>query len=416
VLTRVWPRLAAHITGRAAERRAGPDLADWAVAAGCFAAFTVPVLPQAGSGSQLAGAAALGALAAAPLVVRRRFPVPALLAVIAVYLAAALAGVSFTPFISNAGPNLAVTVFTVADRCNRTWSLSGALAAVAVPWAMFPLAAHLHPQRGQDLVEVITVPVAWVLGDLVRSLRGYRQQVRLLQGQQAAEDIRLVRAEERVRLSREVHDVVSHSLSAIAVQAGAARLVLAEQPGQAGAALATIETASRSALDELRQLLRQLREPGDAADAATPTLADLPALIGRLRDAGLDVTARTVGPPRPYRSAVEFSAYRIAQEALTNVTRHAAGARARVEVAHGAGALTVTVTDDGGPDADSTNSGSASPARLRSRPASTSPGSGLGLPGMRERAELLGGTLSAGPGPDGGFTVTARFPDRQEPA
>src|ERR1700761_5918016 len=232
VLARVWPRLAARITERGSERPAGPDLADWAVAAGCFAACTVPVLLQAGSASHPAAAAALGALAAAPLVIRRRFPVPALLAVVAVYAAAALAGVSFTPFISNAGPNLAVAVFTAADRSSRTRSLSAALAAVVVPWATLPLVTDLHPQRGQDLVEVITVPAAWVLGDLVRSLRGYRQQVRLLQRRQAAEDIRLVRAEERVRLSREVHDVVSHSLSAIAVQAGGGRRGAAPQPAQ----------------------------------------------------------------------------------------------------------------------------------------------------------------------------------------
>jgi signal transduction histidine kinase len=240
-----------------------------------------------------------------------------------------------------------------------------------------------------------------VSGATVRAFRGYQQQLQLLQRHQVAEELRLARAEERLRLAREVHDVVSHSLSTIAVQAGVARLVLAQQPGQAGTALSAIETASRSALDELRGLLRQIRDPNDDAEVATPTLADLPALIGKLRKAGLPVTCRSTGKAQPYGSAVEFSAYRIVQEALTNVTKHASGARTHVEIVHGAGSLTVTVSDDGSPDT--------------SRPAPRS-GDGLGIPGMQERAELLGGTLSAARGPDGGFNVTARLPagERQD--
>jgi signal transduction histidine kinase len=400
LLARLWPRLAERL----ADRPAGPDLIDWAVAIGCFVAFTVPVLPGAGSAGRAGAAAVLGVLAAAPLIVRRRFPVPVVLTVTAVYAAAALANVSFTPFISNAGPDLAIAVFTAADRCGRAWSLRSAVTALVVTWVAHLVGIHLHPPHGQDAVEVIVVPVAWVLGDMVRSLRGYRQQVRFLESRRAAEEVRLARAEERVRLSREVHDVVSHSLSGIAVQAGVARMVLDKQPEQAGAALSAIETASRSALDELRGLLRQIRDPGDTDEVATPTLADLPALIGRLRGAGLDVTCRTTGQPQPHSTAVEFSAYRIVQEALTNVTRHATGARTRVEVEHGAGALTVRVADDGGRGVGGGSTGA--------RPSVG--GSGLGLPGMRERAALLGGTLDAGPGPDGGFVVTARLPTGQE--
>jgi len=176
-----------------------------------------------------------------------------------------------------------------------------------------------------------------------------------------------------------------------------ARLVFAEQPGQAGAALSAIETASRSALDELRCLLRQIRDPKDADEAATPTLGDLPALIGKLRRAGLEVTCRSTGQPRPYSTAVELSAYRIAQEALTNVTKHASGARTRVQLDHGAAELTVTVADGG----------SSSPLR-------SAASGGLGILGMRERARLLGGALAAGRGPDGGFVVTARLPTQND--
>jgi signal transduction histidine kinase len=388
LLARLWPRMA----DRHADRDT-PDLIDWAIAAGCFAAFTVPVLLGAGSAHSPGTEAAFGAMAAAPLIVRRRWPLAVVLVVAAVYVAAALADVAFTPFISNAGPNLAIAVFTAADRSRRRWSLAAGGVAGAATWASLPVAVHLHPHRGQDAVQLVAVIVAWLAGDMVRAIRGYRQQLQRLQRRRAVEELQLARAGERLRLSREVHDVVSHSLSTIAVQAGVARLVLAEQPGQAGAALSAIETASRSALDELRNLLRQIRDPEDADEAAMPTLSDLPALIDKLRRAGLDVSYHSTGQPRPYGTAVELSAYRIAQEALTNVTKHASGARTRVEIDHGAGELTVTVTDDGSPD-----------------PVRSAASGGLGIPGMRERAGLLGGTLTAGPRPGGGFIVTARLP------
>lgn len=391
----LWPRLADWFADRSG--RVGPDVFDWAVAAVCFIAFTVPVLAGAGSAHALGATAAFGVMAAAPLIVRRRWPVTVVLVLTAVYVAAALADVAFTPFISNAGPNLAVAVFTTADRSRRRWSATAACVAGAATWASLLVAVRLHPGHGQDAVQLVAVVAAWLAGDTTRAIREYRRQLRLLERRRAAEEFRLVRAEERVRLSREVHDVVSHSLSAIAVQAGVARLVLAQQPAEAAAALAAIETASRSALDELRNLLRQLRDPVAAEEAATPALADLPALVDKLRRAGLDVTWHSTGQPRSYRAAVEFSAYRITQEALTNVTKHASGARARVEIGYGADALTVTVSDDGG-------------QHPRSPAARGAPGGGMGIPGMRERAELLGGTLHAAPEGGGGFTVTAWLP------
>jgi len=373
--------------------RAAPDLIDWAIAASCFAAFTVPVLFSAGSAHSPGTEAAFGAMAAAPLIVRRRWPVTVVLVVTVVYVAAALAGVAFTPFISNAGPNLAIAVFTAAASCHRRRSLVAAGVAGAATWASLPVAIHLHPHLDQDAIQLVAVIVAWLAGDMLRATRGYRRQLQLVQRRRAVEELQLARAEERLRLSREVHDVVSHSLSTIAVQAGVARLVLAEQPGQMGAALSAIETASRSALDELRSLLRQIRDPEDAGEAATPTLSDLPALIDRLRRAGLDVSYNSTGQPQLYSTTVEVSAYRIAQEALTNVTKHASGARTRVEINHGTADLTVTVTVSGSPN----------PVR----PAASG---GLGIPGMRERAELLGGTLVARPEPGGGFIVTAQLP------
>jgi signal transduction histidine kinase len=386
LLARRWPRRS---------DQAGPDLIDWAVAAGCFAVFTVPVLLGAGPGRPLGAEAAFGAMAAAPLIVRRRWPVITVLVVAAAYVAAALAAVAFTPFISNAGPNLAIAVFTAADRSRRQSSLTAAGVAGATTWASLPVAIHLHPHYGQNAVQLVAAIVGWLAGDMVRAVRGYRQQLQLEQRRRAMEELQLARAQERLRVSREVHDVVSHSLSAIAVQAGVARLVLAGQPDQAGAALSAIETASRSALDELRSLLRQIRDPEDAEEAATPALNELPALIGKLRRAGLEVSYHSTGQPRPYSTAVELSAYRIAQEALTNVTKHASGARTRIQIDHGADELTITVVDDG------------SPSPIRSAASG-----GLGIPGMRERAGLLGGTLTAGRRSDGGFIVTAQLPAR----
>jgi signal transduction histidine kinase len=391
LLARIWPQLAERL----ADRSSRPDLLDWTIAAGCFAAFTVPVLPGESSASLAGSAAGFGVMAAAPLIVRRKWPVLAVLTVTVVYVTAALADVAFTPFVSNAGPDLAIAVFTAAVCCRRQRSLAIAVAAAAATWASLPLAIHLHPRHDQDAVQLIAVAAAWLTGDMVRSILGYRRQLQLLERRRAAEELRLARAEERLRLAREVHDVVSHSLATIAVQAGVARLVLARQPGQAGTALSAIETASRSALDELRRLLRQIRDPDEDAEVETPTLADLPALIDELRKAGLPVTCRSIGQAQSYGSAVEFSAYRIVQEALTNVTKHASGARTRVEIVHGTASLTVTVANDG-------ISGASSPAPDN--------GGGLGIPGMRERAELLGGTLSAAPGTDGGFNVTAWLP------
>jgi len=386
---RLWPQLADRLANRVS-----PDLLDGALAAACFAAFTVPVLLGAGPAHPHGQEAAFGVMAAAPLIVRRRWPVTALLVVAAVYVAAALADVAFTPFVSNAGPNLAIAACTAAGQGRRPWALTAAVVAGAATWASLPVAIHLYPGHDQDAVQLVAVIVGWLAGDMARAVREYRQQLQLVQRRRAVEELQLARAEERLRLSREVHDVVSHSLSAIAVQAGVARHVLAEQPDQAGAALSAIETASRSALDELRKLLRQIRDPDDADEAAAPTLSDLPALIGRLRRAGLDVSCRSTGQPQAYGTAVELSAYRITQEALTNVAKHAGRARAQVEIGQAADELTITVTDDGGgPD-----------------PGRSAASGGLGIPGMRERAELLGGTLTAGPAPGRGFAVVARLP------
>ena len=323
----LWPPWLAGLIRRLSAR-AAPDAIDAAIAAGCFAAFTLPVL--AGAASRIGSPVAVGVfgvLAAAPLIVIRRWPLVSVALITAVYVAATLAGVRFTPFVSDGGPNLAIAVFAAADLRPRRPSLTAAIAAVAVIWAVLPLSIRLHPGQDQDLVQLLTVIPAWVAGDMVRVRRGYRQRLEQEARHRAADREARARAEERLRLSRDVHDVVSHSLSTIAVRSGVARLLLDEQPEEARSALAAIESASRSALDELRRILRQTRDPAVAAETATPDLGDLPALIDALRRSGLDISCESAGESRPYGTALELSAYRIAQEALTNVMKHAPGTR-----------------------------------------------------------------------------------------
>ena len=309
----------------------------------------------------------------------------------------------------------AIAVFTVADRCPRRSALVAASIAAVATWAVLPLGVLLHPGQDQDAVQLAAAVPAWVAGDIVRVRRSYRQRLELESRRRAAEHEGRVRAEERLRLSRDVHDVVSHSLSVIAVRSGVARLLLDAQPGEARVALATIETASRSALDDLRQLLRRIRDPGaEEETAALPTLGDLPALVGRLRDSGLDLSYRCLGEPRTYSTAVELSAYRIAQEALTNVVKHASGARASVAVTHGETELTIAVTDDGPrrPASPQPQSQLLPLSQPTSQPQPLSPAAspGLGIVGMRERAAMLDGQLTAGSRPEGGFAVVVRLP------
>ncbi|WP_157735013.1 sensor histidine kinase [Pseudofrankia inefficax] len=369
---------------------------DLALTVGTFALFTVPELTPAlglgrGYGSP-AAVAVFGALAVVPLLARRRWPTATLVGVTAVLCAAALAGVRFTPFVSNAGPALVLAAGTVASRRPRRASLAACAAAAVATSAAGLVAFLLHTDQDQDAVQLALVAVGWLAGDALRVRREYHDGLELARRRERAEHEHRVRAEERLRLSRDVHDIVSHTLSMITVRAGVARHLLARgpdgpaRPDTAAEALAVIETASRSALDELRRVLRQSRVAATADLAATPTLADVPALLDTVRGHGLAVTfsAEAGATPLP-------SAYRVVQEALTNVTRHAAATQAWVDIEHRPGELVVTVRDDG-----------------RGQPAGSGPG--LGLTGMRERAELLGGTLAAGSRSGGGFEVVAVFP------
>jgi len=208
-------------------------------------------------------------------------------------------------------------------------------------------------------------------------------------------------AEERARIARELHDVVAHSVSVIAIQSDAAEAALARDPSLAREPLQTIRGSAAEALAEMRRLLEVLREDGEGSELEPqPGLAQLPALLERAGAAG-PVTLEVEGEPRPLPASVDLSAYRILQEALTNVRKHAGGAAATVRLGWRPAALEIAVRD-AGTGANGSTTGTQSP--------SGSGTSGHGLLGMRERVRLHGGELRTGPAPDGGFEVTAVLP------
>lgn len=204
-----------------------------------------------------------------------------------------------------------------------------------------------------------------------------------------------VLARERARIARELHDVVAHSVSVMVVQSGGARRVLEADPAAALQALGAVEDTGRVALVELRRLLGIMRQDEAPAPLSPqPGLAQLGALAGRARAAGLPVALCVAGEPGALPAGVDLTAYRVVQEALTNAIKHASGAHATVDVRWSGEAVEIEVADTGG-------------AR---RPDGGGTGSGQGLVGMRERVALYGGELYAGPGPRGGFVVRARLP------
>jgi signal transduction histidine kinase len=328
---------------------------------------------------------ALVAVQVVPLVWRRRAPV-------AVLLVSGLGSLVF------GGANLpdpaiqftlALALYTVAAYRCRPISVPVVLVFVVVGALSFVL------DEQADLADVAVNYLvgigAWVVGD---STRSQRERTAWL-AQRQEDEARRAAAEERVRIARDLHDVVAHHISVIAVQAEAAQEVLAAHPERAEGAMATVADTARSALGELRRMLALLRS--DAGRAPQPDLGAVDELVASVRSAGLAVEVRTTGPARPVDGVVGVTAYRIVQEALTNVLRHADARRACVDLAFEADALVIRVADDGrGPRAV--------------RPRATDGGGGQGLVGMRERVSVLGGRLETGPAPGGGFAIEARLP------
>jgi signal transduction histidine kinase len=262
----------------------------------------------------------------------------------------------------------------------------------AAAYGGYIVAAKLDPRPGgRPTWTHLALVAGWlvviaVVADLVRTRRE-----QFVQRRRAEEEERRRRADERrLRVAQELHDVLAHNISLINVQASVALHLIEDDPGQAGTALVHIKQASRQALQELRSALDLLRDDdGDAAPREpAPGLADLEALVRGVRSSGLDVDLEVTAPAEPLPAAVELAAYRIVQEALTNITRHSGARHATVRVLC-AESVDIDVEDDG-----------------RGGPAIA----GNGITGMRERAITLGGTLDAGPRPGRGFHVTAHLP------
>lgn len=255
---------------------------------------------------------------------------------------------------------------------------------------------------GEVVFGSLVLFVAWYVGRRLRMRQERADQVRR---EHAAEAQRIV-TQERARIARELHDVVAHRVSLMTVQAGAARAVAAEDLESAVRAMGAVEEAGRQALDELRHLLGVLRpETNPDALGPQPGLADLPKLIEQVRGAGLDIRLAMDSVPRELPARVDLFAFRIVQEALTNVLKHAgSGVHAEVRLGTAGGAITIEVLDDGHGVTDTAGPDVAAGGTR-----------GHGIIGMRERALLLGGTLEAGPRPGGGFRVLAQLPIGGEP-
>jgi signal transduction histidine kinase len=336
---------------------------------------------------------ALALLHTLPLAARRRFPGTVLALCVASGLAVAALGV---PEIL--GIAILVAVYSVAAYGDRWVSLAG-LAAAELGSAAVQL-THGSFQWPTPITNALVIAAAWLLGHFVGVRRAYTarlEQTAELE-RTRAEQARQAVAEERLRLARELHDVVAHSISVIAVQSGVGAHVASTQPEEAAKALAAIEATSRAALTELRRLLGVLRQEDEPQGdlAPVPGLADLDGLLAEVAKAGLAVRLQVEGRPAQLPAGVDLSAYRIVQEALTNVVKHAGSARAQVAIRYRDHEVLVEVTDDGRGAAAPTGDGRA---RV-----------GHGLIGMRERVAVFGGDLEVGPRPGGGFRVAARLP------
>ncbi|WP_259454143.1 sensor histidine kinase [Streptomyces ginkgonis] len=305
------------------------------------------------------------------------------------------------------GAALPVGVPVVAGALYWVGSVTGSAARVplrAIGWGgaavvLFLLVAGAPATAGGGVLPFAVLGVAlcataWTAGRAVRERRVAREAAAR---QLAARAV----ADERLRIARELHDVVAHHVGVIAVQAGVARHVGAARPEESGRAMAVIEGASRQAMAEMRQMLGVLRGGAEGPQGVEPPpgLARLPELLERAAAAGVTVVPRTSGLAG-LPEGVDRSAFRLVQEALTNVMKHAAPTRCALEVTAGGGALRIEVADEGGPGRPGGGHGADAAGGA----------GGAGLIGMRERVALYGGEFRAGPRPGGGFTVRAVLP------
>ncbi|MET9527287.1 sensor histidine kinase [Streptomyces coeruleorubidus] len=380
---------------------AHPRLLDAALATLVGGAGMVPLLfGRWPDGDRASGADAVAAVAAFLLLLaRRRAPLPVLALTV-------LGEVAFTVLASQPSRALKITVllviYTVARTVPRRTALIVTAGTALVLYAVitYAMGSAYTPEAGAVF--------AWTgmfaaVGGTVRTWRDYVAAVeeRALRAEASKEaEARRRVAEERLRIARELHDVIAHHIALITIQAGVAGHFLRDRPDQADVALGHIRDGGRTVLDELGSLLHVLRQSGDEPDETQPAepvpgLARLGGLLESLTAAGLSVRHRQTGRPRPLPTAVDLAAYRVVQEGLTNAHKHGATAEADLLVGYGPDALRVRITNL---------------LHTRPSPAPAAAGTGHGLTGMRERAHAVGGSFRAGAEPDGRFRLDVRLP------
>ena len=376
--------------------REHPVAVDAAFAAALW--FFAVLLPVATLGQAPAASFLIGTLMVLPLAWRRRAPVPAAATVVA----AGLLEVLLVPDFLVANVAALIMIYALAAYAPR-WAARAGLGAglfgaalAAVRYFGYGLTSSVIPTAGAIGVSVVA---AWSLGNLRRArlqqLAALEERAQLLELERDQE-MRLAATAERARIARELHDVVAHSLSVVIAQADGGRYAGRADPEAATGALEAIAATGRQALTDMRSLLGVLREGGAEEYAPQPDVAAIPALVEDVRASGLDVDLIIEGDPRPMPAGPQLAAYRIVQESLTNVLKHAGPAgRAWVRLQWRPDALELSVLDDGR---------GASAAMVHPD------GNGQGLRGMHERASLHGGRLEAGPRTGGGFGVHAALP------
>jgi len=362
------------------------------------------LIPEHRQLSPLYVAYALVVLQALPLAWRRSHPILVFLAVGIPRAAYDQLNISYAPL--PLAP--AIAYATVMDRCStRTRMVTSALLLVGIVRSQL-LPGHNEPY--DFFVVLLVFAAAGMVGLLNRTRRAYLAETEARAEQAEAErdrQVALAAADERTRIARELHDVVAHHVSLMAVQSEAAAALLPDRPAEASKSVEIIGTTAREALTELRRLLGVLRGPADqpngrAATAPVPSVTELDQVLVQVRQAGLTVDLKVEGSPARLAPGVDLTAYRIVQEALTNTVRHSGATAAAVTVSYEPGFVTVSVTDPG--------KGVSRPNGVPPPRDGSVPSGGFGLAGIAERVASCGGSLTVGPLDQGGFAVTARLP------
>jgi signal transduction histidine kinase len=342
-----------------------------------------------------------------PLIWRRSCPIGMGLIISAARVAYDQIGFGYAPF--PLGP--AIIFYTIIDRCGPAWRWLAC--AVLVVGATISQATPGHPEPYSVIFQALIFVTAFAAATLSRAKRASLQAAESRADRAEAElDRQTSRAAvaERTRIARELHDVVAHHVSLMAVQAEAATSLLPGRPAEAQNSVEIIGSTARQALTELRRLLGVLRGPSEQLETApSVSLQDLGDVLDQVRGTGLPVDFTVVGTPYPLAPGVDLTAYRIVQEALTNTVRHARAGRAAVTLSYEPGHVTVSIADSGGRRAASAPGANGHAA---AKPGPLLAGSGLGLAGIAERVASCGGNLTVGPTGGDGFAVTARLPSR----